>query len=99
MHLDLHTQEYIYILSDCRTVGLSDGVFDSLTLFDTVYGSNVSETVSDSCRTVSDCRTVGLSDAVGLSEICRKYVGKLCRTVGPGLSLSAEECFDYMGLE
>ena len=49
-------------VSDCRTVGLSDVVFDSLTLFDTARGSRLSETVSDSCRTLSDCRTVGLSE-------------------------------------
>ena len=55
-------------LSDCRTVDLSDTVFDSLTLFDTTYRSSLSETVSDSCRTavgLSDCRTVG---SVGMSD-------------------------------
>ena len=69
-------------LSDCRTVGLSDKWFDTLTLFDTTQGPNQPKhgrTVSDSvgqcrtvgCRTVSECRTV--------SDSCRTFVSE-CRT-------------------
>ena len=50
-----------YNNTSCRTVGLSDTVFDSLTLFDTVHRSRLRQTVSDGCRIavgLSDCRTV-----------------------------------------
>ena len=73
------------LLSDCRTVGLSDGMFDSLTVFDSVYTSNTVGPLSDHCQTLSYCRTVGLSDCQRLSERCRTTVGACCRTVGPGL--------------
>ena len=72
-----------YNNTSCRTVGLSDTVFDSLTLFDTVQRSSLRETVSDGCRTavgLSDCRTVGHCRTVGnMSELCRKVMSD-CRT-------------------
>ncbi len=87
VHLVTCTHKIIYKLSDCRTVGLSNTLFDSLTLFDTSNRSRRSKTVSDSCRTavgLSDCRTVGHCRTVGnMSETCRKVMSD-CRTGAQG---------------
>ena len=73
------------LLSDCRTVGLSEGMLDSLTGLDSLHTSNNVGPLSDHCQTLSCCRTVGLSDCRRLSECCRTTVGACCQTVGPGL--------------
>ena len=63
-------------VSECRTVGLSDAEYDSMTLFDTVHSPSQAESVSDSVgqvSEVSDCRTVGMSEcrtSVGLVSEC-----------------------------
>ena len=68
--------------SECRTVR-----YDSMTLYDTSHRSDDREVVYDSCRTLSECRSCRSVGAVGVSELCRSYVGVYVGSVGPGLKL------------